>query len=119
MRPEVFAGLIDGGWAGLDFADFRPGVTIHRLWRDPGSGAEWALLKYRAGASVPRHRHPGPETILVLEGAQNDEHGIYETGAMVCNAPGSVHSVRSEGGCVVLIHWALPVEILEEPRATT
>jgi len=32
----------------------------------------------------------------------------------VVNPEGSVHSVRSEEGCVVLIQWERPVRILEE-----
>jgi len=32
----------------------------------------------------------------------------------VLNPEGTVHSVRSEEGCVVLIQWDRPVEILED-----
>ncbi|WP_163851635.1 cupin domain-containing protein [Pseudooceanicola aestuarii] len=108
----VFADLLGTGRAALTFEPFRPGVEICSLWRDGPDGGEWAVLRYQPGASVPRHRHPGMETILVLEGAQSDETGTYRAGDMVCNAPGSVHSVRSDSGCMVLIFWAQPVEIL-------
>lgn len=119
MKPAVYEQLINGGWETLDYSPFRPGVSIHRLWQAAETGAEWAVLKYQPGASVPRHRHPGVETILVLDGAQSDEHGTYSTGDMICNAPGSVHSVWSEPGCVVLIFWALPIELLDDaPRGS-
>jgi anti-sigma factor ChrR (cupin superfamily) len=52
------------------------------------------------------------ETILVLEGSQSDELGHYPAGSLVANPEGSVHSVTSEEGCVVLIQWTRPVEIL-------
>ncbi len=72
-----------------------------------------ALLRYAPGASVPRHRHAGLETVIVLDGEQSDERGSYPAGSLVLNAEGSAHSVRSEGGCVVLIQWQRPVELLE------
>jgi anti-sigma factor ChrR (cupin superfamily) len=49
---------------------------------------------------------------MVLEGSQSDEAGEYGAGDVVLNPAGSVHSVWSAGGCVVLIHWTRPVEVL-------
>ena len=71
-----------------------------------------ALLRYQAGARVPRHRHRGIETILVLTGTQSDEAGCYETGSLVINPVGSEHSVWSEQGCVVLVQWDKAVEFI-------
>ena len=81
-------------------------------WR--GKAASVAVLRYAAGASVPWHLHQGLETVLVLEGSQNDEGGRYQAGAIVFNAAGTEHSVWSEDGCVVLIQWERPVLILKE-----
>lgn len=114
MAESVRESLTAGGWKSLAFEPFRPGVTIHWISRFEGVRPGVALLKYEAGASVPRHRHPGLETILVLHGSQSDEDGRYFTGTYVVNAPGSEHSVWSEDGCVVLIQWDQPVEILED-----
>ena len=47
---------------------------------------------------MPRHRHAGLETIVVLEGVQSDENGDYAAGAVVLNPQGSEHSVWSRGG---------------------
>lgn len=109
--------LTSGGWKELEFGPFRPEVTIHwiRPFEDDQPGL--ALLKYEAGASVPRHRHEGLETILVLEGTQCDEAGDYGVGSYVVNAAGTEHSVWSDTGCVVLIQWDRPVRILEEETA--
>ena len=114
MMPQIdYADFLSGSWRTLTFEYFREGITVHWLIKGGTDAPSLALLKYEAGAKVPYHRHRGLETILVLEGAQSDEHGTYEVGALVCNAVGSEHRVWSETGCVVLISWALPVEILE------
>jgi anti-sigma factor ChrR (cupin superfamily) len=113
MSSKSFAGLLAGGWRTVGFEPFRKGVDVH--WLEKGETADdpsLALLKYAPGASVPRHRHLGLETIVVLDGSQSDESGDYGTGAVVLNAEGSEHSVWSKEGCVVLIHWTRPVTIL-------
>jgi anti-sigma factor ChrR (cupin superfamily) len=100
-RPETLA------WQPL-----RPGVMIHVLYDDGTAGSKAALLWYAPGASVPRHVHDGYEHIVVLAGAQQDEAGRYERGALAVNPPGSSHSVSSPEGCVVLIIWEKPIRFL-------
>ncbi len=107
--PLHIAGLTSGGWHDAPFEPFREGLEIARLWSGP---PEVALLRYAPGASAPRHRHGGLETIVVLEGAQSDERGTYGVGSVVMNPEGSAHSVWSDTGCVVLIQWERPVEFL-------
>ncbi|MFK7871201.1 MAG: cupin domain-containing protein [Roseobacter sp.] len=97
-------------FADLPFEPFRDGVDIHYIKK--GTPAV-ALLRYAPGARVPLHRHLGLETIFVLEGAQSDKRGTYPKGSFVLNPAGSTHSVWSDEGCVVLIQWERPVEILE------
>ncbi|MDH6269710.1 anti-sigma factor ChrR (cupin superfamily) [Rhizobium sp. SG_E_25_P2] len=103
------AQFLTSGWRHCAFEHFRDGVEICRILRGE---PELALLRYAPGASVPKHRHTGLETILVLEGSQSDEYGHYGPGSLVANPEGSIHSVSSEEGCVVLIQWTKPVEIL-------
>jgi anti-sigma factor ChrR (cupin superfamily) len=107
--PINFNALVGGGWRDLAFEPFREGVEICRLVTGE---PEVALLRYQPGASVPRHRHRDLETVLVLEGAQSDEFGTYEAGTLAVNPKDSIHSVSSQTGCVVLIQWTKPVEIL-------
>ncbi|MGF1657920.1 MAG: cupin domain-containing protein [Rubrimonas sp.] len=109
---RAFPDLLAGGWRDAAFAPFREGVEICPLVE--GEPA-LALLRYAPGARIPRHRHPGLETILVLEGAQSDERGRHAAGALIVNAVGSEHSVWSDEGCVVLIQWTRPVEFVEDP----
>jgi anti-sigma factor ChrR (cupin superfamily) len=108
-EPISFPALIQGGWRDMHFEPFREGVEICRL---VAGEPEVALLRYAAGASVPPHLHHGLETVFVLDGEQSDERGTYRTGALTVNPAGFVHSVASEAGCVVLIQWTKPVEIL-------
>jgi anti-sigma factor ChrR (cupin superfamily) len=115
--PEATLRLFEGGWRGLPFEPFRDGVEIAWIRRFSGDEPGVAILKYRPGASVPRHRHEGVETILVLEGEQIDEAGAYSEGAFVVNATGSEHSVWSPKGCAVLIQWQRPVKILAESNS--
>lgn len=105
------AGLLDGGWRDQTFEPFREGVEICPLIEGEPAAA---LLRYQPGASVPRHLHAGMETIVVLEGSQRDEHGVYLAGSVVFNPEGSVHAVASDDGCVVLIQWNRPVRFLDD-----
>nr|WP_272210328.1 cupin domain-containing protein [Marinicella sp. W31]MDC2876196.1 cupin domain-containing protein [Marinicella sp. W31] len=108
-RP--FADLLSGGWRDLPFEPFRDGVDVHYLWQVE-EGPVWAFLRYQPGASVPEHLHTGLETIIVVDGVQSDESGTYGTGSVICNPPGTRHSVWTDEGCVVFIQWERPVEIL-------
>ncbi|MBL9059182.1 MAG: cupin domain-containing protein [Mangrovicoccus sp.] len=98
-----------GGWRDAVYEPFREGVEISPIVN--GEPAV-ALLRYAPGAGVPRHRHMGLETILVLDGVQCDERGDYAAGTLMLNPEGSEHSVWSVTGCVVLIQWAKPVEFV-------
>ena len=112
MPETTRENLSTGGWKDLEFGPFRDGVTLHWIKPFEGDQPGVALLKYEAGAVVPRHRHEGLETILVLQGTQSDETGDYGAGTYIVNAAGTEHSVWSDTGCVVLIQWDRPVTIL-------
>jgi anti-sigma factor ChrR (cupin superfamily) len=108
-----YRALVSGGWRTLAFEPFREGIRVHWLLRGEDAPSA-AILAYGPGASVPRHRHAGLETILVLDGVQSDESGDHAAGTLVLNPVGSEHSVWSESGCVVMIQWNLPVIFLGE-----
>ena len=110
IGPVALPDLLTGGWRSLAFQPFRDGVEI--CWLVEGEPGV-ALLRYAPKASVPRHRHLGLETIVVLDGAQSDERGHYPTGSVMLNPEGSEHSVWSDEGCVVLIQWHRPVAFLD------
>jgi anti-sigma factor ChrR (cupin superfamily) len=105
--------LLDRAQGGeLAWETFRPGVEIHHLWGEP-PGESAALLRYAPGAKIARHRHEGDEHVYVLRGAQRDERGLHEAGAHVLNPPGSVHTVESPAGCLVLVVWERPNTFLD------
>lgn len=108
-----FAGLALDGWRELAFEYFRPGIDVHWLMIGETSEPTVAVLKYAPGARVPRHRHVGLETIIVIDGTQSDENGDYPSGTVVLNPPGSEHSVWTAQGCVVLIQWDKPIAFIE------
>ena len=109
-EQKSFASLLPTQWEQMVFEPFREGVEICRLWE---GSPDVALLRYSPGSSVPRHRHIGLETILVLTGSQSDENGPYIAGSLIFNPAGTVHSVWSHDGCTVLIQWEKPVELME------
>jgi anti-sigma factor ChrR (cupin superfamily) len=108
--PFALAAFLPDAWRHAVYQPFRDGVEISPIVT--GEPAV-ALLRYAPGAGVPKHLHHGLETILVLEGSQSDERGTYDTGSLVFNPEGSIHSVWSDAGCVVLIQWARGVEFLD------
>ena len=108
-EPFALLRFLPAGWRDLAWRPFRDGVEIAPILA--GEPAV-ALLRYAPGSGVPRHRHRGLETILVLEGEQSDERGRYPAGSLVLNPEGTIHRVWSEPGCVVLIQWERSVEFL-------
>jgi anti-sigma factor ChrR (cupin superfamily) len=104
--------LLAGGWRDLSFVPFRAGIDIHRIYGDGIAGPATAVLRYRPGGSVPWHEHEGFEHVVVLEGSQEDERGVYPAGTLAINPQGSRHSVQSRGGCVALLIWERPVRFL-------
>lgn len=99
-------------FADLAWEPFRPGVEIYHLYQEPTPGPAAALLRYEPGASVPWHEHGGYEHIVVLSGSQVDAQGEHGAGTLVINPPGSRHCVSSPAGCVVLIIWEKPVQLV-------
>jgi len=54
------------------------------------------LIRMAPGFGYPRHRHIGPEDVLVLDGAYADEDGrCFEAGEFVRYPAGSAHAPRA------------------------
>ena len=116
MSRKSLPDLANGGWRMLPFEFFREGIEVHWIIKGGAADPSVAVLKYEPGSAVPRHRHVGLESIIVLDGVQSDESGDYSAGTVVLNEIGSEHSVWSKQGCVVLIQWNLPVIILGDKK---
>ena len=96
------------------FQPFRAGVEVSWLYGKAGGGPAAAFLRYAPGARIPRHRHEGFEHIFVLDGSQQDAHGVYPAGTLIVNQPGTDHEVASPEGCLVLVIWGQHVVFLDD-----
>ena len=85
----------------IPWVERRPGVFWKVLWEDPDGRHKALLVRYAAGAIVPRHRHVGDEQIYVLEGSVVDETGTCTAGNYARRPPGCVHTVTSPAGALV------------------
>jgi quercetin dioxygenase-like cupin family protein len=70
-----------------------PGVRVLNVAGGPRTaGAETFLVRFAPGTRFPRHRHPGPEKLLVLEGSYTDTQGVtVRPGDLHEMEPGSEH----------------------------
>ncbi len=86
------------------------GVYVKVLRFDSSAGrAPTILLKFDPGATYPAHVHPGGEEIFVMEGDIRLGKDRLHAGDYLYTAPGNIHAVRSETGCVVLV--SVPQEV--------
>lgn len=109
LLQELFGARPDRDWDALPWQPFRPGIEIVRVYGDGQAGPAAALLRYAPGTHLSAHAHVDYEHIVVLSGAQSDEHGTYEAGSVLIHGADTRHQVRSEPGCVVLAIWNAPV----------
>ena len=92
-------------WRSLSWEAFRPGVEISSVHGRASETGAAAFLRYQPGAGIASHTHNGYEYILILEGSQQDERGLYPAGSMLVHGPGTQHEVSSPDGCVVFAVW--------------
>jgi anti-sigma factor ChrR (cupin superfamily) len=80
-----------------------PGVRIHFYATDRASGRAVALIAMAPGCGYPRHRHRGPEEVLVLQGGYRDAAGEHRQGEYVRYDDGSEHEPVAVAGptCVL------------------
>ncbi|WP_052341733.1 cupin domain-containing protein [Salinarimonas rosea] len=114
--PQIISEILSGGLDHLVFETYdqpgREGVEIHRLYdtTDTGPvGPAAAIVRYRPGAQVQRHIHPGYELIFVIEGELINDAGRHPAGTLEICPPGSSHALGSEKGCTFLVIWEQPV----------
>jgi anti-sigma factor ChrR (cupin superfamily) len=88
LAPAVFRSIRanQGEWSEL-----MPGITIKQLHVDDRTGIATSLVRMRAGASLPRHRHDGIEQVFVLEGDCNINDERLGPGDFHFAEPGSIH----------------------------
>jgi anti-sigma factor ChrR (cupin superfamily) len=109
--PSIYVDSDGLPWRPTPYA----GVSWKKLRHDAASGDSAVLLRFLPGARYGRHRHPGGEQYLVLEGSLDDGGRRWGKGAYVHHGPGSVHAPASAEGCVVYVTLPAPIEDLERP----
>ncbi len=81
-----------------------PGVSVIDVQPGPAAaGAEARIVRFAAGMRFPKHRHPGPEAVLLLDGSYTDSSGrVYASGDLHEMAPGTEHSflVAKDEPCI-------------------
>jgi anti-sigma factor ChrR (cupin superfamily) len=104
-EPEVMRTLRQAGDPSTWPRAALPGVRLVTVVPGPRlRGAVVRLARFRPGLRFPRHRHDGPETLLVLEGRYEDETGrAVGPGERHEMPAGSEHALRVERAepCVV------------------
>ena len=96
-----------------------PSPRWRRLW---APGARWALLHADPGGSrllaarmpggriFPRHLHVGPEDVVLVSGAYDDDAGRFAVGDYAAYPPGSQHEPHTLAGqvCTILLRLEAP-----------
>jgi anti-sigma factor ChrR (cupin superfamily) len=79
------------------------GVSVKPLYAQDGYPERISLLRVEAGAGPFPHDHPDGEEVFVLDGADEDEHGIHPAGTWIRSPPGSRHAPWSRDGAELLV----------------
>lgn len=101
--------------AGYDWFDFRPNVQKLILAGDEAT-EHVALLWYTVtDGMVGLHYHSKTESVYVIEGTQTDAKGVYPTGTVYFNPPGSGHQIMNSSGFFILA-YASPPDFMSTDR---
>lgn len=91
-----------------EWFDFRP--NVQKLILSGAAETEHvAILWYTVtDGSVGLHLHSKTESVYVIDGTQTDAKGVYPTGTVYFNPPGSGHAITNSSGFFVLAYASPP-----------
>ncbi|MBE9112182.1 cupin domain-containing protein [Nodosilinea sp. LEGE 07298] len=91
-----------------DFFTFRP--NLEKLILSGAADTEHvSILWYTIpDGSVGLHYHSMTESVYVIDGTQTDDKGVYPTGSLYFNPPGSGHEVSNSTGFFILAYASPP-----------
>lgn len=93
---------------GYDWFDFRPNVQKLILAGDEAT-EHIAILWYTVtDGMVGLHYHSKTESVYVIDGTQTDAKGVYPTGTVYFNPPGSGHQIMNSSGFFILAYASPP-----------
>lgn len=103
---------------GYDWFDFRPNVQKLILAGDEAT-EHIAILWYTVtDGMVGLHYHSKTESVYVIDGTQTDAKGVYPTGTVYFNPPGSGHQIMNSSGFFILAYASPPdfmsTDLIEE-----
>ncbi len=99
--------------ADIAWVDAMRGVRQKPIWQDKQTKRRAALIRFEAGAQLPRHKHVGDELIFVIEGSIADESGEVVAGNANYRPNGCTHTVSSKNGATVFALVTGGVEMIE------
>jgi ChrR Cupin-like domain len=96
------------GPSGYEWVDFRP--NVQKLIVSGAADTEHvAILWYTVpDGSVGLHYHSKTESVYVIDGTQTDAKGVYPTGTVYFNPPGSGHAIMQSSGFFILAYASPP-----------
>jgi ChrR Cupin-like domain len=101
-----------------DFFTFRPNLEKLILSGAPESEHISILWYTIPDGSVGRHYHAMTESVYTIDGTQTDAKGVYPTGSLYFNPPGSGHEVSNSTGFFILAYASPPdfanTDLIEE-----
>lgn len=91
-----------------DFFTFRP--NLEKLILSGSADAEHiSILWYTIpDGTVGEHYHAMTEAVFTIDGTQRDAKGVYPTGSLYFNPPGSRHEISQSTGFFILAYASPP-----------
>lgn len=91
-----------------DFFNFRP--NLEKLILSGAADTQHiSILWYTVpNSSVGLHYHAKTESVYTIEGSQTDAKGVYPTGSLYFNPPGSGHQISNSSVFFILAYAAPP-----------
>lgn len=91
-----------------EWFEFRPQVK-KLILAGAAEGKHVAILWYTtADGGVGLHYHAKTESVYVIDGTQTDAKGVYPTGSIYFNPPGSGHQITRSSGFFILAYASPP-----------
>lgn len=91
-----------------DFFTFRPNLEKLILSGAPETQHISILWYTIPDGSVGRHYHAMTESVYAIDGTQTDAKGVYPTGSLYFNPPGSGHEISNSTGFFILAYASPP-----------
>jgi hypothetical protein len=101
-----------------EWFDFRPNVK-KLILAGAAETEHIAILWYTVSdGAVGLHYHSKTESVYVIDGTQTDAEGVYPTGSVYFNPPGSGHQISDSSGFFLLAYASPPdfanTDLIEE-----